>query len=173
MRKHQCNGGASSQLLLSIVPCMQGAMYKEMDIEVRARQIREINSLLDQLERLCRGPYFVSSQVSTADAAAFPHFVFMLDMLPQYFGWKDVFAGRPKLKSWWDRICSDQNAEQVCNSTLHAWLIRHHNPHHQQRLRSLVFSAASRSARQNWPSLYVCTTCAGDCRDATGNVQVA
>ena len=99
-----------------VLASLQGAMYKPMDIDVRAERIKEINSFLNALEGMCKGPYFVGSRFSTADAAAFPPFVFLLDMLPRYFGWPDVFNGRPKLKAWWDTVQQDEHAVEARHS---------------------------------------------------------
>jgi len=34
-------------------------------------------------------------------------------MLPDVFGWKDVFAGRPKLAAWWRHLQGDAAAVRV------------------------------------------------------------
>ncbi len=53
------------------------------------------------------------SELSTADAALFPTFVFYELMLPSIFGWQDVFAGRPKLRAWWENMKQDPIAAKV------------------------------------------------------------
>ena len=119
-------------------------MYKPMDIDVRARHIAEINDILQTLERLCVGPFLVGERMSTADVAAFPHFVFMVDMLPRYFGWPDVFAGRPKLAAWWDTVQAEPVVARVrclCRGLgcVSSWLrslcvyVRHHTDTHVMR----------------------------------------
>ncbi|GLC43872.1 hypothetical protein PLESTF_001405100 [Pleodorina starrii] len=96
-----------------IVP-IQGAMYRSMDcVETRAAQIGQIAFQLDVLEGLVRGPYAAGSQVTAADAALFPTFVFFEFMLPAYFGWSDVFAGRPKLAAWWAHMKQDPVAAKI------------------------------------------------------------
>lgn len=59
------------------------------------------------------GPFIAGTEVTTADGALFPTFVFLRHILPKYFGWKDVFAGRPKLAAWWDAISKDPEAAKV------------------------------------------------------------
>jgi glutathione S-transferase len=82
-------------------------MYKPMDIGVRAGRIAEIDSFLTTLERLCVGPCMIGPHLSAADVALFPHVAFMTEILPRYFGWKDIFHGRPKLAKWWAMVQSD------------------------------------------------------------------
>ena len=88
-------------------------MYKPMAIEARAAQMVEITRILDQLETRVCGPLMADGQVSAADIAAFPLFTFLVYILPRFFGWKDVFEGRPKLGLWWERISSDESAIKV------------------------------------------------------------
>ncbi|GIL70070.1 hypothetical protein Vretimale_3346 [Volvox reticuliferus] len=96
-----------------IVP-IQGAMYRSMDsAETRAKQIEQIAYQLNVLEGIVEGPYVAGSQVTSADAALFPTFVFFEFMLPTYFGWKDVFAGRPKLAAWWNNMKADPVAAKI------------------------------------------------------------
>ncbi|EFJ50701.1 hypothetical protein VOLCADRAFT_88491 [Volvox carteri f. nagariensis] len=59
------------------------------------------------------GPYVAGDQVTAADAALFPTFVFFEFILPTYFGWGDVFAGRPKLAAWWARMKEDPVAAKI------------------------------------------------------------
>lgn len=92
---------------------VQIAMYKPMEMEARAEALAEINTILDNLESLCVGPWLCGPTPTTADAAAFPQFVFMTFMLPRFFGW-DLFAGRPKLAMWWAAIKQDPHAKRVC-----------------------------------------------------------
>lgn len=92
---------------------IMGCMYKPMDPTERAAKLERLNAVLDVLESLCRGPLFLGSRMTTADASAFPHFVFMTYMLPQFFGWENVFGGRPKLAAWWDTIQQDPVAARV------------------------------------------------------------
>lgn len=41
-------------------------------------------------------------------------------MLPDVFGWQDVFAGRPKLAAWWAALQQDPHAVRV-RKTKHCW----------------------------------------------------
>ena len=93
---------------------IQGAMYRgPMDIATRAEQIGEIAKQLDVLESVVEGPYVVGAQMSTADFALFPTFIFMNYILPRHFGWKDIYAGRPKLGAWWAKMLQDPDAKRV------------------------------------------------------------
>ena len=109
-----------------------------------------------------QGPFVAGSEITAADAALFPTFVFFDFILPTYFGglgwawrpgcwravlllcgaaaggdawprppssqsihaalappvcsctgWKDVFAGKPKLKSWWENMKKDAEGAKV------------------------------------------------------------
>jgi hypothetical protein len=51
--------------------------------------------------------------MTTGDSALFPTFVFFTYILPRYFGWKDVFAGRPKLAAWWGLMQQDVHTKRV------------------------------------------------------------
>ena len=84
-----------------------------MDIDTRAKQLQELGGAIDIAERLCQGPYMIGERMSTADAALFPHFVFMTEFLPRYFGWPDVFHDRPKLRQWWEAVRQDANVARV------------------------------------------------------------
>eukprot|EP00892_Ulva_mutabilis_P011410 jgi/Ulvmu1/8641/UM046_0046.1 len=97
------------------------AMYKPMEVHARAEGLADINNILDDLERLCAsssgGPWLCGGDMTTADVAAFPHFVFMTFMLPRFFGWH-VFAGRPALADWWGSIRQDLNVKRVIDEML-------------------------------------------------------
>ena len=98
---------------------IQGCMYRgPMAPEVRAEQIGEIDRLLDVLEKtVCGfepGPYLCGDKPSTADAALFPTFVFMTHLLPKYFGWENVFDGRPSLERWYKYMSTeDECAKKI------------------------------------------------------------
>ena len=98
---------------------IQGCMYRgPMAPEVRAEQISEIDRLLDVLEKtVCGfepGPYLCGDKPSTADAALFPTFVFMTHLLPKYFGWENVFDGRPSLERWYKYMSTeDECAKKI------------------------------------------------------------
>jgi hypothetical protein len=59
--------------------------------------------------------------MTTGDSALFPTFVFMTYILPRYFGWRDVFAGRPKLAAWWSRMQQDTHAKRVSGHEHCSW----------------------------------------------------
>ena len=60
------------------------------------------------------GPYLCGDKPCTADAALFPTFVFMTHLLPKYFGWENVFDGRPSLERWYKHMCTkDECAKKV------------------------------------------------------------
>ena len=93
-------------------------MYRKMDSAAqRASEIKAIKFQLDVLEGLAggpeQGPYLAGRELTAADAALFPTFVFMTAMLPRYFGWKDVFARRPKLHNWYSSMLKDDVGLEV------------------------------------------------------------
>lgn len=80
---------------------------------VRAAKLREIWRQLDELERLhgccgssgSAGQFFVGDTLTLADFAVFPTFVYFVFYLPRVFRWKEgPFHGRPRLRSWFDRL---------------------------------------------------------------------
>jgi len=92
---------------LYIAP-IQGCMYKSMDnAEQRMAQLSQIAFQLDVLEKLVVGPYFCGKDVSYADSALMPTFVFLTYILPRHFGWSSVFTGRQKLNIWWNTVNAD------------------------------------------------------------------
>jgi glutathione S-transferase len=86
----------------------QGAMYKGgMSPEQRSAGLKQLSDQLDALERIVAaggGPFIAGAQVTTADAALAPTFEFLTFILPRHFGWKDVLAGRPALRAWWEGL---------------------------------------------------------------------
>lgn len=88
-------------------------MYRKYDAAERARLLEQLDQQIDNLEGICVGPYIAGPDVTTADSALLPTFVFMTYILPKYFGWRDVFSGRPKLAAWWDSILQDPAAQRV------------------------------------------------------------
>mmetsp|Transcript_11327 Transcript_11327/g.20470 ORF Transcript_11327/g.20470 Transcript_11327/m.20470 type:complete len:263 (-) Transcript_11327:218-1006(-) len=103
---------------------IQGCMYKAMDIDSRADMIRSLNEQLDVLEEIVMGPYITGHFMSTADCALFPTFVFMVFILPKYFGWETVFHRRPKLEAWFNLLCSQAVPAKVkaeLESGLNGW----------------------------------------------------
>ncbi|KAI8466013.1 MAG: glutathione S-transferase [Monoraphidium minutum] len=95
------------------ITSIQACMYRAMDASDRARQIKQIAFQLDVLEGLCAGPYLAGASITSADSALFPTVVFMRQMLPDVFGWRDVFAGRPKLAAWWAALQEDPHSARV------------------------------------------------------------
>jgi glutathione S-transferase len=92
-------------------------MYRSMPADARASGIAAIHEALETLERACTGPYLCGESITTADIAAFPHFVFMSFMLPRFFAWPDVFAGRTKLERWWSLIQKQPQVQEVCSQS--------------------------------------------------------
>ncbi|WPT18001.1 Glutathione S-transferase F14 [Picochlorum sp. SENEW3] len=110
---------------LYIAP-IQGCLYKPMDsAEERAEGIAQIAMQLDTIERYCTGPFICGSEMSYADTAIMPTFVFLNYILPRFFGWKDgIFLGRPKLGTWWDCMNKDDDTARVIReveSGLESW----------------------------------------------------
>lgn len=68
---------------------------------------------LDVLDSICVGPYIAGPSITAGDSALLPTFVFLTFILPRYFGWQDVFAGRPKLAAWWAHMQQDPAAKRV------------------------------------------------------------
>jgi len=110
---------------LYIAP-IQGCLYKPMDsAEERAEGIAQIAMQLDTIEQYCTGPFICGSEMSYADTAIMPTFVFLNYILPRFFGWKDgIFLGRPKLGTWWDCMNKDDDSARVIReveSGLESW----------------------------------------------------
>jgi hypothetical protein len=63
--------------------------------------------------------------MTTGDSALFPTFVFCTYILPRYFGWSDVFAGRPKLAAWWGLMQQDPHTKRVSTHLQHDIAQRH------------------------------------------------
>lgn len=103
---------AARILDLYITP-IQGCMYKQMGGAERAEQLARVAFQLDVLEGVVEGPFVAGSEISYADAALFPTFVFFVDILPRHFGWQSVFAERPKLQRWWEAVQADPEATRV------------------------------------------------------------
>ncbi|KAK9825038.1 hypothetical protein WJX74_002766 [Apatococcus lobatus] len=89
------------------------SMYRKMDKEPRAEQIGQINTQLDNLEKLVVGPYVVGDELTTADGSLLPNLCWMNYILPQLFGWENVFKNRPKLAACWQTIQQDEAASKV------------------------------------------------------------
>ena len=94
---------------------LQGALYREMGAGQRAAALAELHRQLAVVEASleAEGPFCCGAELSTADAALFPSFVFYTEMLPAHFGWRDVFAGRPRLGAWWQAMCGEPAAAAV------------------------------------------------------------
>lgn len=99
-------------------------MYRAMEAPQRAAQLAQLVAQLDALEGVVVGPYVTGTELTAGDAALLPTFVFLTYILPRYFGWSDVFAGRPKLAAWWERMAADSVAARVVREVqggLEAW----------------------------------------------------
>ncbi len=88
-------------------------MYKDMEIAQRAKAIERIAFQLDCLNNLVKGPYVSGDQMGLADAALFPTLTFVRFILPQIFGWKDIFEQRQRLGQYWANIESDPAGAKV------------------------------------------------------------
>lgn len=91
-------------------------MYRKMEsAQQRSAEIGQLAYQLDALEKVFgpEGPFVCGAEITAADGALFPTFAFITLMLPKYFGWADVFAGRPKLKAWWEAVQRDAVAKRV------------------------------------------------------------
>ena len=101
----------AARLLDVYITPIQGCMYKQMEAEDRFAKLKEIAFQLDAIEQHIFGtPFVAGSEISFGDAALFPTFVFFVNILPKYFGWKSVFTRRPKLQRWWKAVCDDKEA---------------------------------------------------------------
>merc|ERR1719424_944998 len=79
------------------VTATQGCMYKPVDVidaESRASKVGEIAKQLDVLEGLFKGPYCAGEDITEADLALYPTFLFFTFMLPKVFGWEKVLEDR-------------------------------------------------------------------------------
>lgn len=88
-------------------------MYKEMEIAQRAKAIERLAFQLDVLNRLVKGPFVAGDHLGLADAALFPTLAFCRFILPQYFGWEDLFAQRQQLGQYWAAIEADPAGAKV------------------------------------------------------------
>ena len=116
-----------------IVP-IQGCMYRgPMDIGKRAEDLSQIYKQLDAVEKILQdakqlrvntpssedydpipdGPFICGQEPCFADAGLFPTWVFFERILPRYFGWKDVFSGRPLTQTWFEAMCADTCGERI------------------------------------------------------------
>jgi len=98
------------------VTATQGCMYKPVDVidaDSRALKVAEIAKQLDVLEGLMKGPFCVGEDMTEADLAMYPTFIFFVVMLPKVFGWPDVFHARPKLKTWMKHMETLEPVQQV------------------------------------------------------------
>ncbi len=90
-------------------------MYKDMEVAQRAKAIERLAFQLDVLNRLVKGPYVGGDHLGLADAALFPTLTFMRFILPQFFGWDDLFAKRQQLGQYWAAIEADLVGAKVCH----------------------------------------------------------
>lgn len=93
----------------------QACMYRAMPGEEREEKLKQLVYQLDVLEATCRGPYMAGLEVTAGDATWLGTMVFLTEILPRIFHWKDgVFQGRPKLAAWWALMKKDPAAAKVC-----------------------------------------------------------
>ena len=98
---------------LYIAP-VQGCMYRQMpSAEQRATELAQIAAQLDILEGLVIGRFICGEELSYADTALLPTFVFLTHILPRHFGWSSVFTRRPKLEAWWAAVGADAACARV------------------------------------------------------------
>lgn len=96
------------------ITTIQGCLYKPMDSKSqRATEISQIAKQLDIIEGLCKGPYICGPDMSYADTAILPTFVFCNYILPKFFGWPGIFEERPKLQAWWALMNADTDIRKV------------------------------------------------------------
>jgi hypothetical protein len=88
-------------------------MYRKHEAAERAAMLQQLVKQLDVLEALTRGPFIAGATMTAADSALLPTFVFLTFILPRFFGWADVFAGRPQLRAWWAAMQQDPCSQRV------------------------------------------------------------
>lgn len=95
-------------LLQSLDSTPQGCLYRAMPAQQRADSLAALDFQLNALERLAdaEGPW-LAGELSAADAAVFPTMYFCIYMLPQFFGWSDILASRPRLRAWFAHALTD------------------------------------------------------------------
>lgn len=106
---------------------IQACLYRKFEAPERAAMLAQLVKQLDVLEGVCVGPYIAGPQVTAADSALMPTFVFLTFILPRYFGWRDVFVGRPKLAAWWGRMQQDAASKRVIEEVmggLESWAVK-------------------------------------------------
>eukprot|EP00775_Hariotina_reticulata_P011007 gene11007-11161_t len=106
---------------------IQGCLYRKFDAAERAAMLEQLVKQMDVLEGLCVGPYVAGESITAGDSALVGTFVFFTFTLERYFGWPDVFAGRPKLATWWKLMQQDPAAKRVIEEVtggLEGWASR-------------------------------------------------
>ena len=85
----------------------------ERDQQLIATLLAEVNIRLDQLESmLLSEPYGVGSAFTLADCSLAP-LMFYAQLTLQLFGAPPFTEGRPKLASWWTRVCQRPPVQKV------------------------------------------------------------
>ena len=107
---------------------IQGCMYRgPMPTSKRAEDLAAVAKQMDVVERVFAdaarfqsskngnegGPFVCGESPCFADAALFPTYVFLERILPRYFGWDDVFANRPRTKTWFRAMARDECGARV------------------------------------------------------------
>ena len=97
-----------------LLSSLQASVYQKMDKKTRAEQLGQINTQLNNLEKLVSGPYVVGDELTTADGALLPVLGWMKYALPIFFGWDDILKTRPKLAACWQTMQNDDASVKVC-----------------------------------------------------------
>ena len=82
----------------------QGVMYKAaMALAERKERIVDFGKQLDVIEGLLddAGPFAAGAELSLADCALHPTYVFVAELAPLALGWAEPFASRPKTARWY------------------------------------------------------------------------
>eukprot|EP00879_Flechtneria_rotunda_P008174 GHRR01008563.1.p1 GENE.GHRR01008563.1~~GHRR01008563.1.p1 ORF type:complete len:206 (+),score=58.71 GHRR01008563.1:1275-1892(+) len=99
---------------------IQACMYRKFEAADRAILLKQLVKQMDVLEHICVGPYVAGPEITSGDSALMPTFVFMTFILPRYFGWRDVFAGRPRLAAWWLEMQEPRASRRVIDEVTDA-----------------------------------------------------
>mmetsp|Transcript_56152 Transcript_56152/g.102975 ORF Transcript_56152/g.102975 Transcript_56152/m.102975 type:complete len:248 (+) Transcript_56152:90-833(+) len=90
----------------------QGMMYKtDVPMPQRSAQVQDLKKQLDEIERLmdASGPWAVGTELTYADVAMFPTYIFITELSPRSFGWGSIFSTRPKSGAWFAK-CDEHEA---------------------------------------------------------------
>ena len=99
----------------------QGAMYKEkMPLEERKGRAADLWKQLEVIEGLLDsdGP-FAAGELSLADCALYPTYVFVVELAPISLGWEKPFDKLEKTKKWF-AFCEAHEVLGVVGADVHA-----------------------------------------------------